>query len=589
MAAPPPQTPRTRASGAADNPQLEDLQLGAMTGSEAPESRLAATNPLQKRTRFVEQNQPSLPLDLGAGKTTSKQMEERTRKIRETFAEVNRLNDSREQLCLEVMGLITSLDQRWDADTTKNKEAKAMSKEWLKAFEMVAVSFATGGIPTDLDERLKRKTTSARTAPTIQPTLPRRAATATPKQPTYANVARGAVPTTGAGAKNKPRQHVVPTAKREDDRVLLPMMDPDSVPLSQFAIRQELLAIFQLAPTDITGVSRTAKGYAVHTASKDIRDRLLDKEKTLLLQQKLKVMGARLVEQWLNYALPAVPSALNTLGGQKIPVTKEAVWDEVLLKTRQVPKEVKQARAGADPATGRCTWIVSFMEPVRPFRLFDESDWSSLCKARNKIDLHNPGCQGYCNPRRCTRLPRCNNCSELRENHPHGECTAISKCANCHGPHPAGMPGCPAVPEVQAGKVVMKSQSRLKKIRRLGRLAWEETNSPTNAEVLDTQINEESLMHEDTEGQPATQKRTLEGDSEDSITVNRNSKSTQSLQAGTPALRGRATQPLIVTAASSRSQRSQPPATYNEGVIVQNKFGALAGDDDSEPTTEMQL
>ena len=294
------------------------------------------------------------------------------------------------------------------------------------------------------------------------------------------------------------------------------------------------------------------------------------------------------MEQWVNYALPHVPSALNTLGGQKIPVTQEAVWEEVMLKTRQVPKEVKQARAGPDPATGRCTWIVSFLEPVRAFRLFDESDWSSLIRPREKVCLHDLGCQGYCNLRRCTRLPRCNNCSELLEGHHPGECTAISKCANCHGPHPAGMAGCPAAPEVQAGKVVTKSYAKLKKIRRLGRLVWEETNSANDTEAVNTQITAETINHEDSGGQSASQKRTRDGDAEDSITVNRAPTFTKPLS-GTPTLRGRSTQPMVITAASSRSQRSQPPMTYNVGLIAQNKFGALAGDADSEPSTDMEL
>ncbi|EUC27339.1 hypothetical protein COCCADRAFT_10050 [Bipolaris zeicola 26-R-13] len=47
------------------------------------------------------------------------------------------------------------------------------------------------------------------------------------------------------------------------------------------------------------------------------------------------------------------------------------------------------------------TWIISFAERVRPFRIFGTSEWAKEIKKNPPVAIHNPGCQGYCNTSSC--------------------------------------------------------------------------------------------------------------------------------------------------------------------------------------------
>lgn len=123
-------------------------------------------------------------------------------------------------------------------------------------------------------------------------------------------------------------------------------------------------------------------------------------------------------------------------------------------------------------AGGRQTWIIWFLDAVSRFKLFDQSEWAQLCRSKDKQVLHNPGCQVWCIPRRCSRLKRCNNCAEPMDNHLPGPWRKPARCAGCHGPHRAGENGCPAAPWMENGRLAPKSARSLKKIRQTGQLAW---------------------------------------------------------------------------------------------------------------------
>ncbi|KAL1971882.1 hypothetical protein VTN31DRAFT_1970 [Thermomyces dupontii] len=82
------------------------------------------------------------------------------------------------------------------------------------------------------------------------------------------------------------------------------------------------------------------------------------------------------------------------------------------------------------------TWIVSFLENPKSFRLFKISGKSRLIQKQQPITRHNPGCQGCCHPPRCARLPRCPNCDQVLKDHDGlagPNCKNTLNCANCHG------------------------------------------------------------------------------------------------------------------------------------------------------------
>lgn len=127
-----------------------------------------------------------------------------------------------------------------------------------------------------------------------------------------------------------------------------------------------------------------------------------------------------------------------------------------------------------DPKTGFVTWVVAFLEEVTPFRLFNASGRSPLCNKKPRIDLHNPDCQGYCNPRRCRREARCSNCSRSMQEHKEiGPCKVLAECANCAGPFPADHKDCPAAPtrNTKGHMIQLPRRDRLK-VRAEGERTW---------------------------------------------------------------------------------------------------------------------
>lgn len=85
---------------------------------------------------------------------------------------------------------------------------------------------------------------------------------------------------------------------------------------------------------------------------------------------------------------------------------------------------------------------------------------------------HEYGCQGYCNPRRCTRAARCVQCGERQDKHYSvpfdNKCTNDKKSAKCYGLHRAGDHGCPAKPRRVSGKIVKSTTKELATIRKMG-------------------------------------------------------------------------------------------------------------------------
>ena len=194
-------------------------------------------------------------------------------------------------------------------------------------------------------------------------------------------------------------------------------------------------------------------------------------------------------ETWFNYAVPSVPTSMHRLLGGSTMNTAELVAEEAEAQTKVRPVSCRPSRHGANPQTGRITWIVSFLAPVRPFRLFNASELSNLIKRKVLITRHDPGCQGYCNPIRCNRHTRCGTCSSRIDQHdgPGGvNCTQKAKCANCWGPFPAGHEHCPAIPQRKDGKVIQLTKAQLKTIRRHGERNFQAANLPSSATRAET-------------------------------------------------------------------------------------------------------
>jgi hypothetical protein len=204
------------------------------------------------------------------------------------------------------------------------------------------------------------------------------------------------------------------TSRAREDRRLLVPIEPTAL-LNRpgaYALRTGLCQLITgLTLSQIPSITPTKTGWAINPVDLPTRDLLLTQENSEIIMRVLHGTDVRQPETWFNYAVPGIPSTMYSLGGETTPVTPALVYEEALAQTGVKPINCRSSRHGTDPTTGLTTWIVSFTKTVRQFRLFNASDPSKLIDKRPTIMRHNPGCQGFCNPAKCTRHSRCQHCS----------------------------------------------------------------------------------------------------------------------------------------------------------------------------------
>jgi hypothetical protein len=327
---------------------------------------------------------------------------------------------------------------------------------------------------------------------------------------------------------NKPPNKPVP-----DSRILFQLSTAQRAKQpSPFVMRKALCArINNLTLQDIPRLTTTKTGWALTPANDTIKRRLLQPDSVEIMLETLGAVGYQLPEKWINYAVQRVEAALIGLrigGDAAVPISEENVAEEVYSQTGVKPRTCKQSRHGPD-RFGTITWIISFAERVRPFRIFGTSEWAKEIKKNPPVAIHNPGCQGYCNTSRCTRAARCDNCSQLVTGHSGAigtGCAQRARCANCHGPHPATDKNCPAKPYYYQGKLIRLTSKQLQSVRRAGNRAYQRTGQT-----------------QDTEGDTATEPIVIAEE--------------QSSQDSQPALQ----QPLLRATQSGQAKRTQQEET----------------------------
>ena len=298
---------------------------------------------------------------------------------------------------------------------------------------------------------------------------------------------------------NPARSHPVPAPRpKEDHRIFITVSNP-ALRLqrpSSFAVRQAICKSIQGTNLkDIPTATPINTGWAITPANKTIRDLLLTEENQERIVNAVEGDAVRIPERWINYAVQGVPSSYRTLQGADLPTTTQLVEEEVCSQTGKQPISCRASRYGANQ-NGLTTWIISYKEPVRSFRQFVASEFSKEIRKHPTIQRHNPGCQGYCNTARCTRLIRCVKCGDRTDRHQgqYGDnCSHKAMCANCHGPHPASHPNCPAAPRRVNGHMTKPTKKELNAIRRAGKASYQHLHR-TVAETL----NHTALQHETT-------------------------------------------------------------------------------------------
>jgi len=324
----------------------------------------------------------------------------------------------------------------------------------------------------------------------------------------WADVARtpknSAPPNRGA-AKTKavpPKaQTPIATPPAADNRILIAVNQTARLQqASSFAARKAIVEAVGNGITlaDIPHAKTTKTGWAITPRNETVRNALMAQVPRELMTRAVDGEGARLPERWVNYALQGVQSSYRNMTGQSIPITTSTVIDEAISQTGQRPTSCRPSRHGAQE-DGRMTWVVSFTQPVRAFRLFGQSDYAKEIRKNPPITLHNPGCLGYCRVASCTRATRCHKCSKTIASHegPHGDnCTAAPRCPNCFGPFEATHPSCPAAPSRVNGRIVRPTKKVLSSIRQAGHrasvaaTAGNETTGDSEDSPIDITMND---------------------------------------------------------------------------------------------------
>src|SRR6195952_4226965 len=288
------------------------------------------------------------------------------------------------------------------------------------------------------------------------------------------------------GSTSNQTASAAPNPTREDRRILA-TLQRGAARIEPFVARQALVAkINGLTLGKIPSITPTRTGWAINPSDLTVRDLLMSQENKEIVMRVLSCEHMRLPEVWYNYAVPGVPTTLRSHMDGEILSTSELIVEEVIAQTKERPISCRPSRHGANPVNGKITWIVSFTKPVRAFRLFNVSDASKIIEKKSPIAIHSPGCQGYCNPLKCTRYHRCQNCGQRNDHHdgPTGpNCTHKVKCANCHGPFVAGHVNCPAAPRRLNGKVQRKTKKEIDAIRRHEQRAYAAAIAVANAQA----------------------------------------------------------------------------------------------------------
>ena len=265
-----------------------------------------------------------------------------------------------------------------------------------------------------------------------------------------------------------------PSGAHKVDRRLLVTCEPWTLHNREqpFMLRQALVSkVSGITLASVPLVMPTRTGWAITPSDLTVRDLLSTEENTKHVLSTFKGTGLKRPEVWFNYAIPNVPTSFFAPEGGLVPVDAKLVSEEVAAQTTVEPTNCRPSRHGADPHSGRITWIVSFLAPTRPFRLFNTSELARQIDKKTPISRHTPGCQGFCNPSKCTRYARCSTCSVRIDQHTGlsgEECTGKPRCANCHGPHTADHEHCPAAPRRKNGKLIKPTKKELDTIRKFG-------------------------------------------------------------------------------------------------------------------------
>jgi len=429
-----------------------------------PETSTPSNIHANKRVKNVGAGVHVPPIALAAGKDVGTDRLASSH-LRSKAEEMTRIAACEAELLGSIGEALDNWEALWKGDdqTLYQRKARIIVSKLLKVLD-----------DTGFDE--SEYTYNAKTVPETQKKISQPATGQTAKSPSWATLAGQDIAATNIDVACRPRQvtQAKEKPKQEDLRIIITThVDEDGTTVGPpkqepYLIRTRICKQFQLPLSKIPDVRVTRHGYSLRPADATTRDKLVTEEAKREIERICGAVRVALPQKWFTYVVPQVPCSFQGYAGGEIISITEGVEEEAFAQTGKQPISCRRGWKGLDPITGRATWVISFLEPVRQFRLFNASAPSFLSTRKRKLERHTDGCQGYCTGRRCYKMSRCGNCAQLMLSHAPGICEKPSQCVNCHGPFPAGHEGCPAMPVHQYGRWVHPTRKALVEIRRIG-------------------------------------------------------------------------------------------------------------------------
>ncbi len=117
-------------------------------------------------------------------------------------------------------------------------------------------------------------------------------------------------------------------------------------------------------------ISPTRTGWALFPADLAARDLLLAGSNQAAVLKALGGHTVLVLNVWFNYIIPLIPTAFYNINGEVL-----IIWDLILKEafnqTGETPVRCNISRHGANPITGKASWIISFTKKVRSFHIFN--------------------------------------------------------------------------------------------------------------------------------------------------------------------------------------------------------------------------
>ncbi|RAL59503.1 hypothetical protein DID88_006616 [Monilinia fructigena] len=274
-------------------------------------------------------------------------------------------------------------------------------------------------------------------------------------------------PTTPAASPTVAKNAPAGPLKEKTDLRIYARAEPGSLLVRDqpFLIREAIVkAVPQIVAKDIPRLWATPTGWAVKPSTKAVYDLILKESNAIAICRATRCTTLERVEKWSTYRLAHVPNVLTGLLDNQL-VTADIVSKEAEIQTGSKPVSCHHTQSSGPTSV----WYVSFKKEVRSFTLFGSSGYSRLSVKKKSMELHNPGCQEFCNSFHCRAPSKCNNCGVATAKHQGAQgaaCTAPPRCAGCYGPFPAGHKHCAAAPKKVDGKFVRPTARQLGEIRR---------------------------------------------------------------------------------------------------------------------------